>query len=160
MINGNNTTTVGNTAVKPSTVTSQPLNNFYQSFSSSLQKKTNIPSSSKMTPINKCSVVKPTNTHSQSLVQVKGSYSKSAISIPTTPTTLVAFKPSIQKKVPTTSSFLQRAEGGIIIIDNKQYRLVKGPSGQMRAIANNTNTVFKPKPWPSVTPIVSTIQQY
>lgn len=160
MIDGNKTTIVGNTGVKPSTVTSQPLNNLYQSFSSSLQKKTNEPSSSKTTTINKCFVVTPTINHSQSLAQVKGSSSKSAIAIPTTSTTFVAFKPPIQKKIATTNNSIHRVEGGTIVVGNKQYQLVKGPSGQMRAIVNNTNTVVKPKPQPSATTEVGTIQQY
>jgi len=44
------------------------------------------------------------------------------------------------------NSSLQRAEGSNITIGNKQYQLVKGPTGQMRAVINKPKEFIKPQP--------------
>ncbi|CAI6359648.1 unnamed protein product [Macrosiphum euphorbiae] len=145
VINGNKTQTIGNTAIKPKILTGQPLNNFYQSFSSSLQNKNLEPSTSKVIPTNKCFVVATTISHSP-LVQVTASLSKSATTIPATTTTFVTFKPAVPNNISMVNGTLQRAEGSTILVGNRQYQLVKGPTGQMRAVINKAKTFIKPQP--------------
>lgn len=145
MLKGSKSQTIGNTGIKPSNVTSQPINNFYESFSSSLQKKTSESSTSKMIPTKKCIVVTPTISNS-SLVQVTAvSSSQTATSTPTTTTTFLTFKPSIHNKI-VANSPLRRVEGSTILLGNKQYQLVKGPSGQMKAVVNGNNILLKSPP--------------
>lgn len=124
------------TAVEPTSSTSQPLNNFYKPLSYSLQKKTSESSTSLGIPTKKCIVVKPATSNS-SLVQVTSPFSGTATT--STPTTFVTFNPSIQKNKSVINSQLHRAIGGIILIDNKQYKLVQAPLGQMRAGVNGSN---------------------
>jgi len=157
VINGNKTQTISNTAVKQSILTSQPLNNFYQSFSSSLQNKTFEPSTSKVISTNKCFVVASTISHSN-LVPVTASLSKSATSIPSPTTTYVTFKPAVPNNISMANNSLHRAEGGTIVVGNKQYQLVKGPTGQMRAVINKPRTFIKPAP-PIITKVCK-IHQY
>lgn len=147
MLNGNKPQTIGNTAIEPSIITSQPLNNFYESFSTSLQKKPSETSTSQIIPAKKCIVVTP-NISNSSMVQAIASSSQTAIPIPTptTTTTYVTFKPPIQSKKSISNNLLQRAEGSTILLGNKQYQLVKGPSGQMRAVVNGTNILVKSSP--------------
>ncbi|CAI6352395.1 unnamed protein product [Macrosiphum euphorbiae] len=145
VINGNKTQTIGNTAIKPKILTGQPLNNFNQSFSSSLQNKNLEPSTSKVIPTNKCFVVAPTISHSP-LVQVTASLSKSATTIPATTTTFLTFKPAVPINISMVNGALQRAEVSTILVGNRPYKLVKGPTGQMRAVINKAKTFIKPQP--------------
>ncbi|XP_003246246.1 uncharacterized protein LOC100568840 [Acyrthosiphon pisum] len=126
----------GDTAVEPTIATSQPLNNFYEPLSYSLQKKTSESSTSKVIPTKKYIVVTSAISNS-SLVQVTSSFSGTAKTL--TPTTFVTFNPSIQNKKSVTNSQLHKAIGGIILIDNKHYKLVRGPLGRMRAVVNGSN---------------------
>jgi len=141
LLNGNKPQTIGNTSVEPSIVTSQPLNNFYESFSSSLQTKPSETCTSQTMPAKKCIVVTPTISNGP-MVQAIASSSQTATSAPP-PTTYVTFKPPIQTKKPMANTFLQRAEGSTIVLGNKQYQLVKGPTGQMRAVVNGANILVK-----------------
>ncbi|XP_016661291.1 uncharacterized protein LOC100574406 [Acyrthosiphon pisum] len=145
VLKGNKTQTIGNTAVKPSILTGQTLNTFYQSFSSSLHDKTFEPSTSKVIPTNKCFVVAPTISHSP-FVKLTASLSKTALPIPATPTTFVIIKPAVPNNISMANSSLNRAEGKTIIVGNKQYKFVKGPTGELRAVVNKTKTFVKPPP--------------
>lgn len=143
MINTKKAQTTGNTTVESLNIPKPPLHNFYESFSSSLQ-KTVSPESSipKAVPTKKCIVVKPaiTKTH---LVQVATSSSETGTGTPT----YVTFKPAVQNNKSPANSHLQRAEGSTILLGNKQYQLVKGGStGQMRAIMNGSNILVKSPP--------------
>lgn len=137
VLNGNKSQTIGNTAVEPSTVTSQPLNNFYESFSSSLQKKTSESSTPKVMSTKKCIVVTSTISNSP-LVQVTASSSGTATTIPT----FVTFKPSQINKSMANSALI-RAEGNTIVLGNKQFQLLKGSASQMRAVVNGTSILLK-----------------
>ncbi|XP_029347894.1 uncharacterized protein LOC100569364 [Acyrthosiphon pisum] len=141
MINGEKTQTIGNTAANPSILTSQPSNNLYQSFSSSLQNKTSETSTSKVIPTNnKCFVLPPTISHSP-LVEATASMSKS-----TTTTKYLTFKSAVPNNISMPNSSLCSADGRTIVVGNKQYQLVKEPTGQMRAVINKTKIFFKPPP--------------
>jgi len=119
-----------------------PLHTFYESFSSSLPTKVSSESSiPKVIQTKKCVVVKPAISKNN-LIQVTASSSETTTGTPT----FVTFKPAIQNNKSLTNSPLQRAEGGTILLGNKQYQLVKGPSGQMRAFMNGTNILFKSPP--------------
>jgi len=126
----------GDTAVEPTIATSQPLNNFSELLSYSLQKKTSESPTSQVIPTEKCIVVTPAISNS-SLVQVTSSFSETPTT--STPTTFVTINPSIRNKKSVTNSQLHRAIGGIILIDNKQYQLVKGSLGQTRSVVNGSN---------------------
>ncbi|XP_060872577.1 uncharacterized protein LOC132946544 isoform X2 [Metopolophium dirhodum] len=126
----------GDAAVEPTIATSQPLNNFYELLSYSLQKKTSESPTSRVLPTEKCIVVTPAISNS-SLVQVTSSFSETPTT--STPTTFVTFNPSIQNKKSVTNSQLHRAIGRIILIDNKQYQLVQGSLSQMRSVVNGSN---------------------
>jgi len=140
VLNGSTSQTTGNTAVKPLNVMSQPLNTFCQSFSSQLQKKTYVSSTSQVIPTNKCFGVMPINSHSP-LVQATTSLLETAISIPT-PTTSVALQSSMQNKISMENSSVHRVEGSTIVLGNKHHQLVKGPTDQMKEVVNGYN----PKP--------------
>jgi len=149
-----NSQTIGKTVI-----TSQPLNNFYQAFSSTLQKKPQEPSTSstpKGIPVNKCFVVTPAIPH-KPLMQVTSSLPRTITSMPAT-TTFLTFKPAIQNQSSVANSSLHRAEGSTIVVGNKQYQLVKGPSGQMKAVVN-TPKIFMKSP-PVVPTKVCKIHQY
>ncbi|XP_027843371.1 uncharacterized protein LOC114124329 isoform X3 [Aphis gossypii] len=142
LINTKKTQTTGNTTVEPFKLPKPPLHNFYESFSSSLQKTVSSESSvPKAVPTKKCIVVKPaiTKTH---LVQVTTSSSESGTGTPT----YMTFKPAVQNNKSSAMSPLQRAEGSTILLGNKQYQLVKGPAGQMRAVMNGSNILVKSPP--------------
>lgn len=136
----------------PPIITSQPLNNFYESFSTSLQKKPAETSTSQMIPAKKCIVVTP-NISNSPMVQAIASSSQTATSTPTptptptttTTTTYVTFKPPIQSKNCMPNNLVQRPESSTILLGNKQYQLVNG-SGAMRAVVNGTNILVKPSP--------------
>lgn len=128
----------GNSAVEPLIVTSQPLNNFYGPLSYSLEKKTSEPSTTKVVSTKKCVVGTPTMSNSY-----LGQVTSSCQTATSTPTTFVTFTSSIQKKKNETNSQVHRAIDGIVLIDNKEYQLVKGPLGQTRAVLNNTNILVK-----------------
>lgn len=151
MINANKSQTIVKTAVS-----SQPLNNFYQAFSSSLKKRTHEPSTSKGIPVNKCFVVAPTIPH-RPLVQVTPSLSRTVTSIPAT-TTFLTFKPSIHNTITAANNSLPRTEGSTIVVGNKHYQLVKGSSGQMKAVVN-TPKIFMKSP-PVIPTKVCKIHQY
>jgi len=122
------------------------LNNFYESFSTSLQNNPAETSTSQMIPAKKCIVVTP-NISNSPMVQAIASSSQTATSTPiTTTTTYVTFKPPIQSKSSTPNNLVQRPEGNTILLGNKQYQLVKGPSSAMRAVVNGTNILVKPSP--------------
>lgn len=142
----------GNSTVEPWIVTSQSLNNFYGPLSYSLEKKTSEQSTTKVISTKKC-VVMPTMSNSY-LGQVTSSCQTATL----TPTTFVTFTSSIQKKKNGTNSQVHRAIDGIVLIDNKEYQLVKGPLGQTRAVLNDTSILIKS---PSTVIIkVSKIHQY
>jgi len=134
----------GNTTVEPPITMSQPLNNFYESFSSSLQRKVSSDSfTSKVMPTKKRVVVTSTIANN-SLVQGTSTLSETTtITTTTTTATLVTLKPTIQNNSPIATNPLLRAEGSTIFVGNRQYQLVKGPSGQMRAVVNGTNILVK-----------------
>jgi len=145
----------GDTAVEPTIATSQPLNNFYEPVSYSLQIKTPESSTSQGIPAEKCIVVTPATSNS-SVVQVTSSFSGTATT--STSNTFVTFNPSIQNKKSVTNSQLHRDIGGIILTDNKQHQLVQGPLGQMRPEVNGSNILVTS---PSTVIIkVSKIYQY
>ncbi|KAL4082968.1 hypothetical protein QTP88_023974 [Uroleucon formosanum] len=127
----------GNSTVEPWIVTSQSLNNFYGPLSYSLEKKTSEQSTTKVISTKKC-VVMPTMSNSY-LGQVTSSCQTATL----TPTTFVTFTSSIQKKKNGTNSQVHRAIDGIVLIDNKEYQLVKGPLGQTRAVLNDTSILIK-----------------
>jgi len=141
MLNGSKPQTIGIAGIEQSVVTTQPINNFYESFSSSLQKEASEPSTSNVISTNKCIVVTSAISNSP-LVQVTASSSRTATSTPTTST----FKPSIQINETVANSPLCRAEGGTIVLDNKQYELVTGPSVQMRDLVNGSNILVNSPP--------------
>jgi len=145
VLNGSKSQTIDNNRIEPSIVTSQPINNFYttSSIHSSLQKKASELTTSKVLPTKKCIVVTPAISNSP-LVQVTASSTETATSTATT-SKFLTFKPSIQNKT-VVNSPLHRAEGSTIIFGNKQYQLVKGPSGHMRAVVNGTNLLLKSPP--------------
>ncbi|XP_060877923.1 uncharacterized protein LOC132950461 isoform X2 [Metopolophium dirhodum] len=147
VLNCSNSQTIDNNGIEPSIVTSQPINNFYttSSIHSSLQKKASELTTSKVIPTKKCIVVTPTISNGP-LVQVTASSTETATSTATT-SKILTFKPSIQNKtVMNSSSPLHRVEGSTIVFGNKQYQLVKGPSGHMRAVVNGTNLLLKSQP--------------
>jgi len=142
LINAKKAQTIGNTTVESLNTSKQPLHNFYESFSSSLQKTVSSESSiPKAVPTKKCIVVKPaiTKTH---LVQVATTSSETGTGIPT----YMTFKPAVQNNKSPAIGPLQRAEGSTILLGNKQYQLVKGPAGQMRAVMNGSNILVKSPP--------------
>uniref|UniRef100_A0A2S2P9M4 MYND-type domain-containing protein n=2 Tax=Schizaphis graminum TaxID=13262 RepID=A0A2S2P9M4_SCHGA len=116
-----------------------PLHSFYESFSSSLQTKVSSNSSiPKVIQTKKCVVVKPAISKNN-LIQVTASSSETSTGTPT----YVTFKPAIQNNKSFTNNSIQRAEGGTILLGNRQYQLVKGSTGQMKAFMNGTNILFK-----------------
>jgi len=114
----NNSQVIGNTAVEPSIATSQPLTSVYKSHSSSLQNNT-----SKVIPTKKCTVIMPATISNNPLVQVTPS---SSITSTLTPSTSACgtFQQKIQNKKPMANNYPHRAVGHIIVIENKQYKLV------------------------------------
>lgn len=55
------------------------------------------------------------------------------------PTTLV-IKQTLQNVKPIVNTTIQRSEYNTIFVGNKQYQLVRGPLGQMKAVAASTTT--------------------
>jgi len=146
VLNGSKSQTIGNNGIDPSIVTSQPINNFYttSSIHSSLQKNGSELTTSKVIPTKKCIVVTPTISNSP-LVQVTASSIGTATSTATT-SKILTFKPPIQNKTAVNST-LHRHEGSTIVLGNKQYQLVKGPSGTMRAaVVNGSNILLRSPP--------------
>ncbi|XP_003246470.1 uncharacterized protein LOC100574764 [Acyrthosiphon pisum] len=145
VLNNSMSQTINNNGIEPSIATSRPINNFYttSSIHSSLQKKASELTTSKMIPSKKCIVITPTISNSP-LVQVTASSTETATSTATT-SKFLTFKPSIQNKT-VVNSPLHSAEGSTIVLGNKQYQLVKGPSGTMRAVVNGTNILLKSPP--------------
>ncbi|KAL5238286.1 hypothetical protein ACI65C_005696 [Semiaphis heraclei] len=140
VINVNKSKTIGNIAPESSNATSQTLNNFYESFSSTLPKKTHEPSTSKTIPSNKCFVITP-NISYIPLVQVIKPFTVTATS--TSTTTFGAFNSSIKNEKPMVNIPLIKAEGGTFVIGNNQiYQLVNSPPSQMRATANGSNNII------------------
>lgn len=135
--NSYNPQTHSNTTAEPSFVT-----NFYENFSNSLQKK-NSSESSTPTVIssNKCVVVNPSIPNTSNLVQA----SKTSTATTTTAGTLLTFKPTNQKTLlPGTSN--HNSADNTIFVGNKQYQLVKSPSGQIKALVNGNKILMKSPP--------------
>lgn len=128
MLNGNKRQVIGNTTVEPSIVTSQPLTSFHKPQFSSPQKKT-----SEVIPTKKSIVLTPTTITNSPLVQVTSSSSETATITPPT-NTCGTLHPTIQNKKSVANSYIHRTECSTIVIDNKEYQLIKESSGQLRAV--------------------------
>lgn len=55
------------------------------------------------------------------------------------PTTLL-IKQTLQNVKPIVNTTIQRSEYNTIFVGNKQYQLIRGPLGQMKAVAASTST--------------------
>jgi len=88
-------------------------------------------------PIKKRIVVTPTISNI-SVMQVPASPSQNSTT--QTTRTCVTVQESIQNNKSAVNSLVHSAEGNTILIDNKQYKLVKEPSGPTRAVSTPTNS--------------------
>lgn len=130
----NKSQVIGNTAVDPSIITSQPLTSFYKAHSSSLQKKT-----FKVIPTKKCVAVTPTTISNSPLVQVTSSSSMASTLTP--PKTACG---TFQQKIQQNKKTVANSSGAVcktIVIDNINYQLIKDTSGQLRAVFMPTCSV-------------------
>ncbi|KAF0685359.1 MYND-type domain-containing protein, partial [Aphis craccivora] len=142
LINTKKTKTTGNTTVQSLSIPKPSLHNFYESFFASLQNTVSSESSiPKAVPTKKCIVFKPANTKTH-LMQVATSSSETGTGTPTNMT----FKSAVQNNKSSAISPLQRAEGSTFLVGNKQYKLIKGSAGQMRAVMNGSNILVKSPP--------------
>ncbi|XP_029347788.1 uncharacterized protein LOC100570368 [Acyrthosiphon pisum] len=152
VVNVDKSETICKTEVKPLSVTNQSSN---QSFSSPLQEKTYVSSTSKEIPTKKGFVATSTNSHDP-LMQVTAPLSETTTLMPTATTLIVVPQPPMQDEKSVANSHLHRAEDGTNVLDVQQDQLVKVSTGQMKAevdgnnpqteptVLNNTAVVLKP----------------
>jgi len=152
VLNGNKVQTIGNAGEKPSIVTTQPLNNFYGSFSSSLPRKMSASSSSTMIPIKKYTVVTPIILNSPLFLHQTASSSDTETTV--SKRTFLTPNTSIQNIKTEPKSTPNIIKGNTIIIDEKAYKIVSGT----RTAAIGTNLSEKRSSTNII--MVSTIHQY
>ncbi|XP_060858973.1 uncharacterized protein LOC132936291 [Metopolophium dirhodum] len=133
VLNGNKAQTIGNAGEEPSIVMTQPLNNFYGPFSSSLPKNMSASSSSTMIPKKKYIVVTPIISNSPLFLHQTASSSDTATTVPKR--TFLTPNTPIQNIKTEPNRFSHITKGNTIVIDEKPYKIVTGT----RTVAIDTN---------------------
>lgn len=116
---------------------SQPLNSFYESFSNSLLARVPSDQNNTIAPKPKVNIVGTPN--------VVGTLAHIGPGQATTFVAIKAFKPTSTTTSNNTTT-IQRTDGSTILLNNKQYQLVRAPAGQMRTIPQNVNIIKRPPP--------------
>jgi len=185
LIFGNKAQTIGNAGVEPSIVTTQPLNKFYDPFSSLIQKEMSALSSSKMIPTKTNTTANPiisnsplyllqtasssnsplylhqtaSSSNSPLYLHQTASSSNTATPVPSeSERTFLTPNSSMQNINTEPKSYHHITQDHTVVIDKTTYKIVSLPASRIRAVNIGTNS---PGKQPSINVIeVCIIHQY